>query len=452
MNVYEALRITDELILTKTGTHLTNLQQAIVLGCWEGKPYDRIADEKLYNPTYVKSVGAMLWKQLSSELGEKVAKTNLRTVLERRSRLQSIPLSQVKVEHDEAMVISAQDWGEAPDVPVFYGRTEELATLHKWIVKERCRLVAILGMGGIGKTALSVKLAKQIDNEFEYVIWRSLHYAPPVTELLVDLIKFISNQPKTHLPEDATNLISLLIEYLRSHRCLLVLDDTEFILQPRNLYGQYCDGYEGYGELIRQVGEVFHQSCLVLISRERPRDIVLQEGSPRPVRSLKLNGLTVDAASEILTEESLSDKDEWSKLIQQYESNPLALKLVAKTIQSLFNGSVYDFIHLEKMPIIDAFKELLAQQFDRLSTLEKKIMFCIATHHHPISIKELEDVMQSKINTLDIIQPLASLVLRSLVERITNSSELLFTIQPVVKKYVLIEYIKFFNTTDDLDT
>jgi len=34
-------------------------------------------------------------------------------------------------------------------------------------VQERCRLVAVLGMGGIGKTALCVKLAKQIKDKFE---------------------------------------------------------------------------------------------------------------------------------------------------------------------------------------------------------------------------------------------------------------------------------------------
>lgn len=63
-----------------------------------------------------------------------------------------------------------QDWGEAICVSVFYGRQEELATLEQWIVSDRCRLVALLGMGGIGKTSLSVKLTEQIQDKFEYVI------------------------------------------------------------------------------------------------------------------------------------------------------------------------------------------------------------------------------------------------------------------------------------------
>ncbi|NIV27928.1 MAG: hypothetical protein GWN58_00015, partial [Anaerolineae bacterium] len=46
-----------------------------------------------------------------------------------------------------------QDWGEAPDTAAFYGRGTELARLERWLVRDRCRLVAVLGMGGLGKTA-----------------------------------------------------------------------------------------------------------------------------------------------------------------------------------------------------------------------------------------------------------------------------------------------------------
>lgn len=72
-----------------------------------------------------------------------------------------------------------QDWGEAIDVSIFYGRTHELTKLQQWIEQDKCRLVALLGMGGIGKTALSVKLAQLVQEGFEFVIWQSLRDSPP---------------------------------------------------------------------------------------------------------------------------------------------------------------------------------------------------------------------------------------------------------------------------------
>lgn len=38
--------------------------------------------------------------------------------------------------------------------------------------------------GGIGKTSLAVKIAEQVQDEFKFVIWRSLRNAPPIKDLL----------------------------------------------------------------------------------------------------------------------------------------------------------------------------------------------------------------------------------------------------------------------------
>jgi len=38
-------------------------------------------------------------------------------------------------------------------------------------------------------------------------------------------------------------------------------------------------GYEGYGQLLRRVGESEHQSCLLLTSREKASEIVSLERS-----------------------------------------------------------------------------------------------------------------------------------------------------------------------------
>jgi len=95
-------------------------------------------------------------------------------------------------------------------------------------VQSRCRLVALLGMGGIGKTSLSVKLAEQIQGEFEYLIWRSLLHAH-LLKTFGRTAPILSDQKLTS-QKTQDNQISRLIECLRSSRCLLVLDNAESIL------------------------------------------------------------------------------------------------------------------------------------------------------------------------------------------------------------------------------
>src|SRR6266566_6054984 len=77
-----------------------------------------------------------------------------------------------------------EDWGEAPSLTHFYGRIGELEEIKQWITGEGCRVVALLGMGGIGKTAFAAKLAEQVKADFEYVFWRSLQHTPPLQQIL----------------------------------------------------------------------------------------------------------------------------------------------------------------------------------------------------------------------------------------------------------------------------
>ena len=107
----------------------------------------------------------------------------------------------------------------------------------------------------------------------------------------MECVQLISDQQQIRLPEEESEQISLLIEYLREKPCLLILDNIESIIQSRHFAGIYRSGFEGYGNLFRQLGEVQHKSCLLLTSREKPQEVALLEGDALPVRSHKLEGL-----------------------------------------------------------------------------------------------------------------------------------------------------------------
>ncbi|MCC3456343.1 MAG: NACHT domain-containing protein [Microcoleus sp. PH2017_29_MFU_D_A] len=329
-----------------------------------------------------------------------------------------------------------QNCSELPDISGFFGRREELGFLKNWISGDRCRLVAIFGMGGIGKTALCAQLAKQIQNEFEFVIWRSLSNQPSCQDLAAGLIQFICDCQGKKLPENLSDGISVLIEYLQAHRCLIVLDGVETILDTGGFAGKYRSGYEDYERLFRQIGESNHQSCLLLTSSEKSRDIAMLEGQTRPVRSYKLTGLDNMAAREILQERGLTQEKQWDELIDCYAAHPLALRIVSAMILELFNGKSSEFIR-ENTVFLGQINHILSQQFQRLSVLEKDVIKQLATAGAPMDLAQLRGGLSEPVKTSNLMEALESLGWRSLIEKITVSGNVAFTLQPVVRKYAI---------------
>lgn len=316
------------------------------------------------------------------------------------------------------------DWGEAPEVRQFFGRRDELQTLQQWIVHDRCRVVGIWGMGGIGKTALAVKLVEQINHHFTFVLWRSLRYVLPLSQVIEGWSKKLGN--------DTGDLLGA----LKQQRCLLVIDDFEAVLQDGELAGAYRLGCESYGTLIRRLGAERHQSCVVILSREHPKELLLLQGEELPVRSLKLRGMQPEGAKELLRAKGFDPNlPGVNELIQQYRGNPSALKLVALTIKELFNGNVTEFLRQTALGLGDVLRSLLYEQFNRLSESEKEILYWLALKRRPIDLQELRSAMAITATGSELIDALESLRWRSLIEK-TNDEPVKFTLEPVVMKYV----------------
>jgi predicted transcriptional regulator len=451
MDFEETLKLVDAAVFAQTDRHLSDPELTILRGACLGMTYEQMAEDSQYKVNYLmRDIGPKFWKLLSEAFGEEVSKANLRAALGRQLRSPSLQApQQVQLPQaprlSESAIVSAEsaiplehplvNWGEAPDVPNFCGRTQQLSDIRHWIVKENCRLVVLSGVAGIGKTTLSVKLAQQLKDEFECVIWRSLHQAPPLINLLAYLIQFFERSAPINLPVDVDERITQVIASLRSKKCLIVLDAVETILEPGKLAGHYRDGYEKYGEFLIRVAEQQHQSCLVIVTREMPETLVPFVGNNFPVRDLKLTGLDAAEARDIFQAQNLSDEENWSDLIKIYQGNPLELKIVAPAIRELFNGKVSDFLK-RKTFVFGGIKALLNNQFERLADLEKAILYWLALERRPVSIEQLSDNLLLPISNSDILEALSSLLRRELIDKNASTGQAEFLLHPVLMQYV----------------
>src|SRR5262249_39143534 len=243
-----------------------------------------------------------------------------------------------------AVVAGGQDWGEAPDTASFLGRAEELATLNDWVLADGCRLVAILGMGGNGKTALAARLARELAPHSDSVYWRCLRNAPPCAEWLAGAILFLSGQQVRPAEGEEARLRQLL-ELLRAQRSLLVLDNLETVLEPGAPTVRYREGYDVYGQVLQVIGETGHRSCLVLTSREQTPELRARAGAQAPVRAVGLGGMDAAVGRALLADIGLvGDAAAWGALVGRYAGNALALLVVGETIRAVFGGEIAAFL------------------------------------------------------------------------------------------------------------
>jgi WD40 repeat protein len=331
------------------------------------------------------------------------------------------------------------DWGEVIAVPTLYGRDQELAALRQWVVEDRCRVVAIVGLGGIGKSSLAITVAQHVAAQFDAVLFRSLQNGPPPDEVLDQTIRAVAGQPVLP-PKQVLDKIALLVQLFRERRCLLILDNFESILQPGVLTGAFRTGYAEYGALLRGLSARDHQSCLLLTSREKPAELGPHEGRSAPVRALALSGLDAAACQIILEAKDIGGAaGDVGALARLYGGNPLALQLVAEPIRELFGGDVAAFLAAGDA-FFNGVGKLLHQQFMRSTPLEHTVLYWLAIERELTSFAALRANMGDGVGQRDLLVALESLRHRMLIERAPDRPA--FTLQPVIREYVTDQLIE----------
>lgn len=309
------------------------------------------------------------------------------------------------------------DWRDAPVHTAFYGRQKDLAQLHRWLTIDNAGLVAVSGMGGIGKTTLAVESVEHLPpGSYDLVIWRSLVNAPPLSGLLDAWLQAMAGQRLDHLPESVDEKLAVLFAELQRRRCLLVLDNLETVMQSGTRTGHFRPGYEDYGHLIDRMGRSRHRSCLLLTTRELPRGLrQLEENHPR-VRIMTLAGLPDAPGMELLRHRGVVAPDSsLYALVDRYSGNPLALQLVADTVRDLFGRDVDTFLSGET-PVFDDIRTILDDQFGRLSDLGRDIVTWLAVERLPMRAPELWEDLAHPPAWRDFLEVMRSLQRNSLVE------------------------------------
>jgi hypothetical protein len=426
MDLERAIDYSNRLLLNSRQRSLAPIETTVLKAIWLDLAYQDASKNSNYEVATIKNAASKLLQDLSKATNERITKKTYKSVL-----LRLMGKGEGRI-----------DWGNAPiDMQPFCGREAELQTLQQWVVEQRCKLIGVLGLGGIGKTALAARLGDQVSAAFDVVIWRSLREAPPLQDLMVELVQFLSQFAEVELPTISDRAIGRLLHYLQQQRCLIILDNAEAIMESGDYAGQYRTGYQDYGQLFETLGTARHQSCLLFTSREPAPELVELSGGDLPVRSLSLKGLD-QAAQTLLEKIGLPESQDLATLVDRCQGNPLYLRIVAKTILQTFNGEVTKFLNTDQYAY-GKISTVLQAQLDRLTPAEKVIIYQLAIKREPQTLSELEHHLEPLGLTAKLGPSIDSLKSRSLIE-ITQAES--YTLQNVVMEFMTDAVIRELST------
>ena len=134
----------------------------------------------------------------------------------------------------------------------FIGREREKSIVRDLLIGGDARLVTLVGPGGIGKTRLAIEVGSGLVDKFDGVVMVALEEVPSA-DLVVSSIALALGVPDS----PGQVLLDVIINYLRTRKMLLMVDNFEHVVAAAGVLGQ----------LITQTD----QAMLLITSRERLR-------------------------------------------------------------------------------------------------------------------------------------------------------------------------------------
>nr|MBR4280896.1 hypothetical protein [Clostridia bacterium] len=270
-----------------------------------------------------------------------------------------------------------------PDVPdfeetCFIGRRKEIGDIKAKLFKNNVHVLSIIGDGGVGKTALAIKLLYDLLDDpnckFELILWTTLKTSQlsgyefkhiddaiaTTAQMYEKLGEFVGEESHQDIP-------SYLIDLAQEFNTLLVLDNLETVNTED--VKAFIDEFTEYGKVLITsrigLGEMEHRYALEGLNET---DVIEYMDA-----LLELHGF-----SGLFTNERKLDIAQ-----KQLHSNPLAIKWFVKGVHS---GRSVDDVLANKDDLV---KFCMSNVYDKLSQDARNILETIQILKMDLSVGEL---------------------------------------------------------------
>lgn len=245
-----------------------------------------------------------------------------------------------------------------PREPAFFaGRQEELRQLASAIRRPTPCVVAVLGIGGQGKTSLVWQWLKQHGTEsFAGVLWCTAYRNGFTFDMFLDeaLGYLLGDQFDKRNYPDVELRSRRLVECMQSANLLFVIDGLERwlkgwacedALRESESTGDRTEAHKGLDDFLAQVAALGNGTHVVLTSRALPACLEGAAYALIPVdpdgKGVLLDGLDDDAAVALLKGIGvMGGADELLSVTHRYSNHPLALSVLGALITEGYGGRI----------------------------------------------------------------------------------------------------------------
>ena len=342
LTVESACQIAEALLRSTYSSGFSDLQFFVLSKSWEGLTYQEMADEAGYEHDYIKQIGSQLWRSLSTATGESVSKSNIHSVLRRLQASAPDSGSASTTTLTQSTSLSTIEGNEVRWV----GREGLVQRLEQKLLAD-IRVLALVGITGIGKSSLAIRLTLEpsIADCFSRTIVIRCDRQSNTFEQMARQILGEHLLKSEEVQKSPKQLVYALIQYLSQHQILVILDMVEEILVSTERGGHT------YTE--QQFEDFFEE--LLKAKRMRSRFIITSQQQPPMIGQGRFNhfyhlerlaGLTESEALQLFCLWDVEPRrelelDYLDRFSRAYEGHPLALQVIAGEIRGYpYQGNI----------------------------------------------------------------------------------------------------------------
>ena len=245
----------------------------------------------------------------------------------------------------------------------FIGRDRELEEVKSLL--GAARLLTLVGMGGLGKTRLSLQIAAEQIHDFPDGVW-FLDLAPISDPALIvsEAAQVLGVREEPDRP-----LLQTVCAHLRNRRALLIMDNCEHVIQASAQMASAILKAAPHVRILASSREALHapgEHCYPVLPLPVPRR---EDGFEALARSTAVR-LFVERARQHKPDFALTEREApaVAELVARLEGIPLALELAAARIRALSVADINSRLH-DRYKLLTGGSRVLQQRQQTLRAL-----------------------------------------------------------------------------------